>query len=154
MTLTATQILVANDATTVMVKVPEWQTGETDEVCVRMPDALLEYEIEKIVAARNAEVPGDDPYAANHARFMNMVTWLAHCIIDPVTGERLFGDEQIEALARRNPLALQRCDLALQTLRQQALAEFKALVKKFKETTSSDSGTGSPSTPATSTPTS
>jgi len=152
MALTAKQILDADDRTTMTITVPQWETDGDAEVCLRLPDALEEYEIHRSLPADAGEDEKDEA-AAEQRRFREMVTWLAHCLIDPATGRRLFADDQIEQLARKNPLALHHCDVALRSLRARAVDEFKALVKKYAGTASDASGSASPSTAATSTPT-
>jgi hypothetical protein len=106
--LTRDQILEANDRQTVRVKVKEWAVNGVDEVIVssmtgEMRDAWEQAMVARGVASSGGTVP-------NVRAFL-----LAYTIVDE-DGNRIFSEDDIQLLGKKNALALQRCVAAASKL--------------------------------------
>ena len=154
MALNAKDILTATDRPVFKVHVPEWATAEGDDVvCLRLPNALDEFEVHQQTAKlADQRAAAKDQAKKNHIQFLEIVHLVAACIVDGASGAVLMGDQDVEALSGKSPVAVNRCYAAII---QQQIAEnkvLKELAKNVAGTVSGASGCDSPSTAATDTP--
>jgi hypothetical protein len=115
MPLTRDQILEAKDLKTVKVKVPEWANGSADcEVIISMMTGTARDAWEQALLNENREVRKE-----NHRSRL-----LVFCMVDEA-GNRIFSDEDVEALGRKSAPALERCVQAARILNLLSEAELE-----------------------------
>lgn len=106
MALSKAEIVAASDIKTEEVPVPEWGGS----VAIRQLTALERDAFEQgMVKVR--------PDGTREADISNMRARLcSYCIVDAVTGDRLFGDAELGELGNKNGTALDRVFIAAQRL--------------------------------------
>jgi hypothetical protein len=134
--LTAEQILAAQDMKKELVKVPEWG----GEVYVR---AMTGTERDQFEASMIEQVGDDEVF--NRENFRAKLASLTIC---DEKGNRLFKENQIELLGKKNAAALQRVFVVAQALSGIGDKDIEELTKKLKKSPFGDSASNSPDTSA------
>lgn len=124
------QILAADDRPWMDVPTPEW--GVPTVRIVSMSGADRD-SWEAAALIRRAQAEGT-------ARLRNLRAELvARCAVDPATGERIFSEEDIEALGQKSARVLDRLFAAATQLNAVTPDDMKALEKNFARGPSGDS---------------
>lgn len=105
-TLSKAEIVAVQDIHTELVPVPEWGGS----VAIRHLTAQERDTFEQSLVRTDAK--GERSVDADNMR----ARLCAVCIVDPVTGDRLFGDAEVNELARKSGVALDRVFGAAQRL--------------------------------------
>lgn len=135
--LSADQILAADDLATEEVPVPEW--GGKVLVSTRPGIDRDDFQAQAWSVEDGQAVSHMDTYLQNFTAKL-----VAFAVIDPNTRRPLFSEEQIAALGRKSPSALDRVAKVARKLNGFGEQEVEEILKNFVSARNAASGSGSP----------
>ncbi len=168
MPLKAAQLLEQDVLETTVVSVPEWARNGDCQVMIRMMDgfAMSVFEARTEAAQRDvmADSGADDAAQADDAETVQraqhelrrrlMVEYVAASIVDPETLELVYDTPaKIEILGKKRGMGLRRIFNAASKLNRDTTEDIEELRKNFGGTAGSGSGSNTPGSTATDTPT-
>lgn len=134
MALKRNQILDADDLKTEMVKVPEWATGDEDEVCIKMLTGTERDKFEASTIRMNKAGRPEQNLDNLRARLIML------CAIDPDDNNLpLFTKDDLRALGNKSAVALDRVFSAAQRLNGFTQADVEELAEGFDSAPSESS---------------